>query len=295
MRSVVLVGAVLSIVACTTGPQGPKGDPGPAGPQGDAGVQGPVGATGPAGDAGPVGPMGASGMNGAPGQVVVLVAADGGSVVVDGGVAIVAGPPGAQGIQGPPGTAGQAQFIFAADGGTVVLDGGVVVVAGPPGPTAPPGLRVFGPDGGLLGYSTGSDYYSLAGGCFTGIQGFSPVATDPTNTAQMCWTGTDCTGTPLMNSPWLRVQVGSGPPFNFANALGRCFLASKNTGGPMLENRVFRLATPLRRAPGPLFSCSQQTTCSLLPQPLPDGLVVEEVPFSSAQSLAALEGTHITP
>ena len=134
MRRAVLLAGVLSLVGCTSGPQGPKGDPGPqgpVGPQGDAGVQGAVGPQGPAGDAGPQGPMGAMG---APGQVVVLASADGGALVVDGGVVIVAGPPGAA---GPP---GQVVVVSTVDGGTIVVDGGVAIVAGPAGPQGAPGV-----------------------------------------------------------------------------------------------------------------------------------------------------------
>lgn len=121
MKRIVLVAVVLNLVACTSGPQGPQG---PTGPQGDAGIQGPAGPPGPAGDAGPQGPMGAMGV---PGQVVVLAAADGGALVVDGGVVIVAGP------QGPVGPAGQVVVVSTVDGGTIVVDGGVAIVAGPVG------------------------------------------------------------------------------------------------------------------------------------------------------------------
>ncbi len=128
-----LVAACVAFVGCQPGAKGDPGPQGPAGPQGSMGASGPQGGPGPqgppcpAGDAGPAGPPG---QNGPPGQAVVLAAADGGSLVVDGGVVIVAGPHGPQGQQGP---AGQALFVFVADGGSAVVDGGVIVVAGPVG------------------------------------------------------------------------------------------------------------------------------------------------------------------
>lgn len=78
MRVFVLI-VVLSALACQQGPKGDEGPPGMAGAHGDAGPQG------------------------APGQVVVLVADDGGSVFIDGGIAIVTGPPGPAGPAGPQG------------------------------------------------------------------------------------------------------------------------------------------------------------------------------------------------
>jgi hypothetical protein len=68
----------------------------------------------------------------------VLLADDGGSVVVDGGVAIVAGP------QGARGEAGQVVVLVASDGGSLVVDGGVAFVTGPSGQAGAAGQSVVG-------------------------------------------------------------------------------------------------------------------------------------------------------
>lgn len=77
-----------------TGAQGPKGDTGPQGSKGEPGDAGPVGEQGPAGDAGSQGPKGD------PGQVIIVAASDGGTVAVDGGIAIIQGPMGLPGADG---------------------------------------------------------------------------------------------------------------------------------------------------------------------------------------------------
>ena len=254
MRRVVLVVAVLSIVACTTGPQGPKGDPGPQGPAGPMGSMGSMGASGQQGPVGPqgdAGPMGAMGVMGAPGQVVVVAAADGGTVSVDGGVAIVTGPP------GPQGPMGQTLFVLV-DGGSVTFDGGVVVVSGPQGPQGnagpPGGLRAIGRDGGLLGYSTGTDFYSLRANCFVGSAGASPTTSE--TSAFVCWTGPNCTGTPHLVDPVGQVRYAGAStlaPLASISLIGRCFV----TGETAALTRVpFRLSMPLQRQNFLSASCS---------------------------------------
>ncbi|MCA3011462.1 MAG: collagen-like protein [Myxococcaceae bacterium] len=251
-----LVAASVALVDCQQGPKGDTGAQGPAGPPGVMGSSGQQGIPGPRGDAGETGP---AGMTGAPGQVVVLVAADGGSVVVDGGVAIVAGPQGAPGQQGVQGAPGQALFIFAADGGTAVVDGGVVVVAGPQGEVGMTGgLRVMGPDGGLLGYATGTDFYSTAARCFTGVPGYSPQAV--TSFARLCWTGVACTGTPML--PFMSLTVrDSAIGVNWsASAYGRCFYGGTRNSLGVMEARFYRLAQPVRRVPTNFLSCGTPVT-----------------------------------
>lgn len=78
---------------------------------GAMGPPGPAGADGAQGMAGPTGPVGPQGI---PGPVVVVEAADGGTLSVDGGVVIVAGPAGAQGpagANGQPGAAGPSGIV----------------------------------------------------------------------------------------------------------------------------------------------------------------------------------------
>lgn len=129
MDKVLVAGAVV-VVALTVGcQQGAKGDTGQPGAQGPVGEGGPVGPQGPVGPTGASGQPGPTGPQGAPGAVVVVASADGGSVVVDGGVAVVSGPVGPQGPEGAPGQA----LILLIDGGTLAFDGGVIVLDGPQG------------------------------------------------------------------------------------------------------------------------------------------------------------------
>lgn len=390
----VLAGVVLVLAACTSGPQGPKGDPGPqgpVGPQGDAGVQGAVGPQGPAGDAGPQGPMGAMG---APGQVVVLASADGGALVVDGGVVIVAGPvgppgqvvvvstvdggtivvdggvaivagpagpqgvqgmagqsvvgssepagtncatggvrlvsasgtayvcngaqgtagqsvgfavenpgttcpaggvrligasgtsivcngtPGAQGQQGIQGQPGQALFVFAADGGSAAIDGGVVIVAGPQGTQGvagpPGGIRLVATDGGLVGYSTGTDYWISAAGCFVGIQGLSPVI--GSLRAPVCFASLDCTGQPYAVNTEVQQVSGQtlfGP--------GRCFLGGRRTAPTAYEARYFRYENPIGLVAVEIQTCIVGPVGSFqcVANPATDAYLLTEVPFEA--------------
>lgn len=397
MRGLVVAFLVLS--ACQ---QGPKGDPGPEGPVGPMGAMGSMGVPGlqgPAGPPGDAGPTGAVGAMGAPGTVVVITAADGGSVVVDAGLAIVAGPQGpagapgqtlfvlvdggtvsfdggvaivsgpqgapgsqgaagqsvigssepagancasggvrlvsasgtafvcngaqgspgqsvgfgvepagaacaaggvrligasgtsivcngvqgSQGSLGPQGPPGQALFILVADGGSLAVDAGVVVVAGPlgaPGVPGPPGgIRVVAPDGGLLGYSTGSDYWVTAAGCFVGIRGLTPVASQlRTN---ICFTSLDCTGQPYAVNTEL-LPNGAAPPA-LPPGPGRCFLGGKRTGLTSFEARYFRFANPVVSVPVGIQTCITGSFGSLqcAPNPVSEGLPLVEVPFEA--------------
>lgn len=144
---VVLMALLLS--ACP----GPKGDTGPAGPKGDPGERGAPGSKGDPGEPGPTGDAGPPGPKGEPGQVVVLATADGGSLVVDGGVAIVTGP------AGPPGRAG--------------------------------GIRVLHPDAGLAGYLFGPDWFwDAANECFMDANGQPPPVTQTVSFESTDCTGT---------------------------------------------------------------------------------------------------------
>lgn len=116
--------------------------------------QGPQGENGPPGEQGA---PGEHGRDGVPGRAL-LVLADGGTIVVDGGVVIVSGPtgpsgePGAAGRDGLPGEPGRVVVLTVADGGTIEVDGGVAIVAGPAGVAGPQGpVGATGPVG-----STGS-------------------------------------------------------------------------------------------------------------------------------------------
>jgi hypothetical protein len=109
MREQVTLWALIMAVSGCTGPKGDSGAQGPQGAMGNPGMKGDKGDTGPAGPPGDAGPPGIQGLKGDPGTVVVVSAVDGGTVVLDGGVAIVAGPPGPP---GPPGTIDPSQVIL---------------------------------------------------------------------------------------------------------------------------------------------------------------------------------------
>mgnify|MGYP001579359085 CR=1 FL=1 len=166
MRVYVLV-VIVGGLACQQGSKGDVGAQGPQGTPGPDGSTGPTGPQGPAGERGPQGEQGLVGATGMPGQVVVVATADGGAVLVDGGIAIVAGP---AGPQGPPGAAGQVVVISAIDGGAIAIDGGVAIVTGPPGP---PGssqrMALRAPDGGAVGHQYGFGTFVLSLGCFAWI------------------------------------------------------------------------------------------------------------------------------
>ncbi len=152
---------------------------------------------------------------------------------------------------------GQTLFVLI-DGGSVAFDGGVVVVSGPQGPQGiagpPTGLRVIGRDGGLLGYSTGTDFYSLRANCFVGSSGASPTTSE--TSAGVCWTGPNCTGVPYLVGPLGQVRYAGASveePLGSISLIGRCFV----TGETAALTRVpFRLAMPLQRQSFLSASCS---------------------------------------
>ncbi len=98
--------------------------PGPPGPQGEAGPSGPLGAPGPKGD---------PGLPGALGDLYLSIA-DGGSMVIDGGLIIVQGPRGEPGtLQGlrasRPGFGATGRRYFATDQGVDWYDDGTKWIA----------------------------------------------------------------------------------------------------------------------------------------------------------------------
>ncbi len=264
-----LVAACAVLVGCQQGPKGDTGAQGPAGPPGVMGSSGQQGIPGPAGPRGDAGETGPAGMNGAPGQVVVLVAVDGGSVVVDGGVAIVAGPQGAQGQQGAP---GQALFVFAADGGSAVVDGGVVVVAGPVGPAGPRalgGARIVLPDGGVHALMFGADFWVFQAGCFLQIGG----SAGQVNLAY--FDGPGCTGNAYL--PDISLQFGG-------TAIGKCFSYPGAPIGPFgpffgrLDRRFQRVSFTHR-------STATGASCALLAPTPNDGYLVVPVDTTLVSAL----------
>ncbi len=289
------VAACVAFVGCQQGPKGDtgaQGVAGPPGPTGSNGQQGIPGPQGPAGDAGPQGPTGIAG------QVVVLVAADGGSVVVDGGIVIVAGPQGPPGQQGAQGAPGQVVIISTVDGGTIVIDGGVAIVAGPAGtaaaaPRMPFGLRALAPDGGLIAIHTGTDVWSVAHQCFMGLEPFTP-GTASRIRAGVCWTNPDCTGDAYIGG----VEINAEPDGRRGQAwlsggyltlAGRCIqtIAVRQTGGAVVG--IHKI--PLPALPGAtglsLFSCitPPSQSCVVQQTPVQAGVRLETLDAGSLPDL----------
>jgi Collagen triple helix repeat (20 copies) len=172
----------MALLACPSkeGPEGPAGPAGPAGATGPAGSTGPQGARGPAGDAGvqgQTGGVGPQGPQGVAGQVQVVLTADGGTLTVDGGLAIVTGPAGASVT-----LAAESSGSNCAAGGIAVSQGGLTTYvcnglrgdAGQQGPQGTQGVQGFqgvpgprlvllGGDGGVVGPMTSGGLTLLAG------------------------------------------------------------------------------------------------------------------------------------
>lgn len=297
MRTIWGAVAVAALIGCTQA--GPKGDPGP---DGQPGPQGPNGGKGEPGDVGSEGP---------PGQVVLIAAADGGFVTVDGGLVIVAGPigpQGPQGVQGPPGDAGaegpqgtqgppgdagpqgpqggkgdpgSVVVISAADGGSLVVDGGLVIVAGPPGPLNVPILRSV--DGGVVGYVTGDEVYVIATQCFMDFTGeiLTPRASTPITSY---WTNADCTGTPYWSQGNGGQSFGSldSPRSGTTDRILplRCTRMRQGNGTVLA-----RLKYPARERPATLLSMRDNTGCVVLGLPASAGWEMEILPPTSALDL----------
>lgn len=186
---------------------GPQGAVGPVGPQGDAGARGADGQSVTATAVGPSSqcPYGgvkydsASGShyvcNGAPGQVVVLAAADGGSLEVDGGLVIVSGPQGLAGVNGAVGATGAT---------------GAQGQMGPQGAAGPPGgVRILHPDGGLVGLMTSPTvFWHAAYECFIPPRsGALVVAVDFIE-----FDGPDCTGNAFYSGGTPSSTMNGAPP-----------------------------------------------------------------------------------
>lgn len=242
-----LVAACAVLVGCQQGPKGDTGAQGPAGPSGVIGSTGQQGIPGPQGPPGDAGPQGLQGAMGLAGQVVVVVAADGGSVVVDGGVAIVVGPPGPAGAPGPM---GQTLFVFA-DAGSVVIDAGVVVVAGPAGPAGPqgtPGQSVVGSSepsgancatGGVRLVSASGTAYVCNGAQGTPGQSVGFVAENPGTT---CPSGgvrlLGANGSSTVCNGVQGIQGSQGPP-------GQALFVIADGGTAAIDGGVVIVAGPL--------------------------------------------------
>lgn len=255
-----LVIALVGALACQQGPkgetglQGPKGETGMPGPKGDQGIAGTQGATG---ERGPQGEQGPTGQPGIPGQAVVLTAGDGGSLTVNGNIAVVTGP---QGVQGATGAQGQV---------------GGAGPSGLQGPAGPPGVRVLAADGGLLGFLTGADFWSQEYGCFIGLEPFTPDPNTNIRTS-VCFTNPDCTGTPYFQGATTNVATPFATPvFVSCSPVGRCFLGSRKGTGSFLESFGFRLSGPYVRETGlSLYSCSNGNQCVIQSPPVASGYAV---------------------
>jgi hypothetical protein len=259
MRVAVLL-SIVFIISCTQAPKPDIDKAGPAGPQGPAGMAGPTGPQGPRGEAGPPGPVGPAGPRG---EVAVLATADGGIIVLDGGLVFVSGPPGQTGPIGPVGPAGVAGGV-GPSGPT-----GPTGATGPTGPSGPAAPRIYRLDGGIVGWLTSDGYFSEAAQCLVAKTG--PAALVYAD--RLFFANSGCTGQPYADS-YIATHTSAGPVFILG--LGRCFFV--NLGGP--SNQVFRYSNPaiptniqvgsvLERSPftpvsAPLTTCRATSLTNLL-------------------------------
>lgn len=237
MHRVLLASALIAAAACQ---QGPRGEPGPQGARGEPGA---AGAVGPRGDTGAQGPTGDRG------AVLVLSVADGGALVVDGGVAIAAGPAGQSGLDGPQGPPGL-QGGQGAPGPIGPL--GANGPTGPIGPAGPSsGVLVIAGDGGVEGTLAGTMFFSSAARCGIDTTGFAP-------SVQLCWTNPDCTGVPYVQGLSYPAQ---GIGLSGGSIVGRCFAGN----GSQLGGGTFRLTEPVVRVTVQLWGCYRhnQAICDL--------------------------------
>lgn len=304
MRLACLIGCVV-VLGC----QGLKGEPGPKGEQGIPGPQGPGGQSGSQG----------------PGlERLLIMVADGGSVIVDGGVAVVSGPQGMPGSAGAPGQSvvgssigasnecpsggvrydsasgpnfvcngapGQVLVVGVADGGTLSFDGGLLVVAGPAGPVGPigsqglpgtPGLtgatgpsggiRIMNLDGGFAGLLFGPAWYWNAGyECFTPRTG-ALVTVDYVE-----FDGPGCTGNAFFSGGAQSTMNGAPDLF-----MGCFYLPNLVSSG---RGKLGRLALPLVRVPVTIRSVATRTvnaagTCADTAPAASDANLFQELPVN---------------
>lgn len=253
MRVAVLTFIVFA-VSCT---QGPRGEPGEAGPPGPSGPAGPAGVAGPAGPQGEPGPTGPAGPVGPRGEVTVIAAADGGSLVVDGGLVIVTGPPGQVGPAGPAGMAGDRGLVGPAG------PAGAVGPVGPAGPAAP---RIYRLDGGVVGWLTSDGYFSESAQCLISKVGPAvQVFAD-----RLFFVNSNCTGQAYADLTVV-APTASGP--SYLLGVGRCFYV--NTGST--NNTVYRYVNPS------------------IPVTIQTGSILERSPFTPANSpLTTCRATTLT-
>lgn len=299
-------------VAIVVGPVGPQGVQGTAG-QSVVGSSEPAGTNCAAGGVRLVSASGTAyacnGAQGSPGQSVGFAVENPGTTCPAGGVRLIGasgtsivcnGTPGTQGQQGIQGQPGQTLFVFAADGGSTAIDGGVVVVAGPQGVQGiagpPGGIRVLALDGGLLGYSTGTDFYSVRAGCFTGIDALSP--SPASSFGNLCFPQAGCAGTPHMVSLTMTASFGSNLNVPWISPVGRCFTGAISlNGGVSFNDRTYRLAFPLQRVVFNGQSCAIRSggawTCQAISSP--DGFRVVDVTGLPPTSFPPEEDVTVEP
>lgn len=150
------------------GPQGPQGEVGPPGPQGLVGPPGPQGPQGPQGEMGPAGPQGLVGPAGPQGPQ---------------------GPVGPSGPSGPPGPKG---------------DPGPEGPPGPIGPMGPPGgggMSLYDASNRKLGTVVEASQYGVTIVTSTGHL-LNVEWTGEMYPAQIYYSGSNCTGTAILNAGW---------------------------------------------------------------------------------------------